>query len=75
MHITYSTRYKYTRSELETHFEESELCLHLYMRQYYVSKLESVLLKIFKCLACETNGNYQLKRHLGMTLIKVTFVN
>ena len=45
----------------------------MYMRENHVNKLESVLLKLFKCLSCESNGKFQLKRHLGIIYLKVTF--
>ena len=38
-HCHYCQRYRFNRQQLESHLEESELCLNLYMREHKVNEL------------------------------------
>ena len=57
-HCKFCVRNRDTRSQLEAHLMDSELCKSLYMRLYRVNSLNGVLLNMFKCLGevFKTNG-------------------
>ena len=61
-------RFKFSREQLEQHFKDSETCCLLYMRQEKVNTIDGIFLKIYKCMSCETKGNFQLKRHLDQNI-------
>lgn len=65
IHCFFCFRYNSRRDDIEKHLKESNECFLLYCRKYRVNVLDAVLIKLFKCLACEKNGNFQLKRHLS----------
>ena len=50
VHCHFCARFKCTRSQLEEHFLQSELCLSLYMREMHVNSFDGVMLKLFNCL-------------------------
>lgn len=64
-HCKFCNRYLDTRQEVETHLENSEVCLALYQRFQKVNNLDAVMVRIYRCLSCGIPGNFQLKRHLG----------
>ena len=63
VHCKFCSKYKLNRSEIESHLKQSETCLNLYLRHLRVNELNAVLVKLFRCLHCGSNGNFQLKRH------------
>ena len=60
----FCNRYKVNRSQLEEHLNNSITCLNLYQRKFRVKELIAVLLKMYRCICCEAQGSFQLKRHL-----------
>ena len=64
-HCKYCNRFKFGRKQVEAHLKENEICASLYKRELKVHGTEGVLTKLYKCLACSSNGAFQLKRHLG----------
>ena len=39
VHCKYCPRYRFNRQQLESHLQESEICLNLYMREHRVNEL------------------------------------
>ena len=68
-HCQFCVRFRFSRLQMETHLNESKLCLSLYLRYMKVNEMDAVLLKIFRCIACSTKGTFQLKRHLGKLFV------
>ena len=58
----FCVRFQFNRDQVETHLKQSELCFNLYARQFRVHSLDSVLVKLYKCMGCSSTGNFQLKR-------------
>ena len=53
-----------SRTDLERHLKESEMCCTLYFRELRVRSLDAVLTKLFPCLGCDKKGNFRLAYHL-----------
>ena len=64
VHCKYCDKYEHNREEIEKHLKKSQNCLLLYMREFRVNRLNGVLVKMYRCMACGSNGGFQLKRHL-----------
>lgn len=66
----YCNRFKFGRKQIEDHLNQFEVCLALYEREFKVKSLDAVLSKMFRCISCGAQGNFQLKRHLGWLVTK-----
>ena len=64
LHCYFCPRFKFNASQLENHLEQSPVCLNLYLRRLHVNELLAVLVKVYRCMSCSSQGSYQLKRHL-----------
>ena len=53
-----------SKKDLEQHLIMHATCAELYMREFKVQSIMSVLLKIFPCFNCSITGTFRLKRHL-----------
>ena len=60
----YCSRFKFSREQLEMHLKESDTCYLLYLRQEKVNCIDGLLLKLFRCMSCEAQGKFQLKKHV-----------
>ena len=50
---------------MEQHLSTSEECFSLYIRQLHVTEMDAVLVKLYRCIACSSTGNFQLTRHFN----------
>ena len=62
-HCRYCCRIR-SRTDLEQHLKDSEMCCTLYFRELRVRSLDAVLTKLFPCLGCDKKGNFKLAYHL-----------
>ena len=60
----YCQKFQFSRSQIERHFQQSPTCFLLYQRQFKISSLDGILLKVLKCISCSATGNFSLKVHL-----------